>query len=205
MFEYRPKERLPVLLKAYKYLKTHDVGDLVIYGSQSLSLYTGIMLDSKDIDLVGSLTLEQLRGLSIELYGSERFEVRRINNVLIMTTYAKIHDKVIAVEIFSETTLGPVMKFPEYITEVSYKGEKLWVITPEMYIACKLAYKYGLNERDVERVNTAAEYINISRFKILLDNAGVTDLIKRNIEDIIKRNMKIDKRIVYAVTQGMEL
>jgi hypothetical protein len=163
------------------------VGDVTVYGSQAISLFTGKPLDSKHIDLLATLSLEDLRDLSILLWGSERFEVRRVGTALVMTTYARVGDGIIAVEIFSETPLGPVARYRDSITEVDYQGTRFWTVTPSFYVACKLGQDEALTARDVEKLNYAAEYIDVDKTLSYLLEAGKIDNARRIILDALER------------------
>ena len=102
--EVAPSEWIPILKKSYQRLRQMGVGDLVVYGSQSLSLFLQTPLSSKNVDLAGSATLEHVVDLAKHLSPEERFEVRRVGRGYVYVVYAKTSaQRPIAVEIFTHT------------------------------------------------------------------------------------------------------
>ena len=64
-----PKDWLEVLRIAYPFLRSKErVGDLVLFGSQILSIYMKTPLRSKDLDLLSAqVSPRQVEALSAEL------------------------------------------------------------------------------------------------------------------------------------------
>lgn len=197
--EAEPEEWMPILSKSYKFLRNLGVGDLTVYGSQSLMFFLDKPLASKNIDLLGSVNINQVIELSRYLMEMERFEVRKIVEGYIYTIYAKTSlGKPIVVEVFTSTPLGTVSDLTEYIVEKEIYGEKYWTITPSLYIALKLASHHSLTARDVEIINKVIDITNLNEIVEIIRRRRKVEDSKRKLTEAIEKKLKI-KNILLEV------
>ncbi len=198
--EVAPSEWIPILKKSYQRLRQMGVGDLVVYGSQSLSLFLQTPLSSKNVDLAGSATLEHVVDLAKHLSPEERFEVRRVGRGYVYVVYAKTSaQRPIAVEIFTHTPLGAPSEIPDCVEEVERWGSSFWTITPQAYIACKLASPHPLTRRDAWLISSALELCEASDVVDVLRRRGLVGAARSCLERATAQGIPIPQELSTAL------
>jgi len=195
---------IPVLKESYSFLRDHGVGDLLLYGSQAMSIYMRYPLRSKDIDLVSTqMRPKLLDDLTKRL--THFSETSPKNTVMTRVTdrgftrtysiYLRSQGYPLVVEIFDTVLDGkePKILMP-YIRLVQRWKTALYVPTPDAIVALRLSFRpperiSRLNAIRLNRFIKAREHeINYKQILELLIEWETRQLVLENLKDLYKRH-----------------
>ncbi len=178
-----PRDWLLVLKTAYPFLVDQGIGDLLLFGSQALSIYLDSPLRSKDLDLVspqiGPGHLEALRK-HLETSGLETRSTTVQSKPLAkarMTVYTvelKLSSKPFFLEIFDKILDG---QNPSILTPYAQQARKwnldLWAPSPNAVVALRLSFRQpeGISRLNAIRLNN---FIRQNRTKLDFAKTGST-------------------------------
>ncbi len=204
-----PRGWVRVLEVAYPFLRDRGLGDLLLFGSQALSVYMETPLRSKDLDLVSSqIGPRQHEALSEQLSKTPGLEVRsstvqsRPLAVGMLKTYSvevRLDGRPFFVEIFDKILDGRSPSIlAQHVREKKKWGLRLWVPTPSSLAALRLCFRppEGISPLNAARLN---RFIRQKRKQISLPEVGriiaqwnLQGLVEQNLEDLYRRHrMKI--------------
>ena len=220
-----PREWIEVLRVAYPFLRNREkIGDLVLFGSQTLSLYMKTPLRSKDLDfLSGQVSLRQVEALSKELTKNEKIESKsttvqtRMFGPRKMTTYAielRVGEKPFFVELFDSLLDGrpPAILHP-YVEPVERWRLEIWAPDREATMALRLAFRQpeGITRLNAIRLNNfIQENQHLLRFKrvaSILREWKMEEWVEKNLIDLYRRNrLRIlgDNRIIPRIDDKLK-
>lgn len=191
-------------------MRDQGLGDLALFGSQALSVYSATPLKSKDLDLVSSqIGPAQLAGLNNHL-SKQEFQVRSTtvqSKPLArgeMRTYSielRLADKPFIVEIFDRILDGQqVSALAPYLDEKKRWGIDLWVPNPNAVVALRLCFRRpeGISRFNATRLNRFIEQqknrISIKEVGTIIEQWKLLPLASENLYDLYKRHrIKITK------------
>ncbi len=134
-------EWLPILLSFYPALSRRT--PTLVYGSQILSVVTGIDVSSKDIDLLSpNVTLSQIEDAYRESSDKEEFriELLKTRRGRVFTLYYPSGSRPIPIEIFTTTPLGdPLPTFSDHVVEVERWNVRFLSLSVEAYLVLEAA------------------------------------------------------------------
>ncbi|MEB3778754.1 MAG: hypothetical protein GSR85_00765 [Desulfurococcales archaeon] len=196
-----PGKWLPLLKDAYTVIsrlaRRFGVG-VVIAGAGAYSLH--VEADpTKDVDFVltkplppGDLAmmLQELESVlktrGWRVLGGRLQHGRVPEDWVVQVFVAVDHGKVVGIEVFNLLAVRP-LSFYE-VTEVTYKGVKVKVITLESWVASKLADPNGIDKLNVERLERAVEKeINEAKLLDILRRLGMREVIPVNARSVLRR------------------
>lgn len=201
-----PKEWVEVLRAAYPFLRQGtSIGDLVLFGSQALSIYMKNPLRSKDLDLLSAqVSLHQLEGLSSELSKLKGVESRsttvqtKMLGVGRMTTYAvelRVAGKPFFIELFDSILDGrPISILAPYLTLIKRWGIEIWVPEREAILALRMAFRRpeGISRLNALRLNgfmrENQDSLRFNRLASILKKWQIERWVEMNLTDLYKRN-----------------
>jgi len=201
-----PRDWVKVLRVAYPYLQSREnVSDLVLFGSQALSVYMKSPLRSKDLDLLsGQVGPRQVEGLSEELAELENVEIRtstvqtRMLGSAKMTTYTielRIKGKPFFVELFDHILNGqPPSALQPYVQSVKRWNLEIWVPDVEATMALRLSFRQpeGISRFNATRLNRFVQenrkLLRFDRVASILENWKMETLVEKNLIDLHRRN-----------------
>ena len=173
-----PRDWLLVLKTAYPFLVDQGIGDLLLFGSQALSIYLKSPLRSKDLDLVSSQIgprhLEALRK-HLEMNGLQTRSTTVQSKPLAkarMTTYTvelRLGTKPFFLEIFDRILDG---QNPSILTPSAQRTRKwnldLWAPSPNAVVVLRLSFRQpeGISRLNALRLNS---FIRHNRSKLDFD------------------------------------
>jgi hypothetical protein len=211
---------MTLLQVALRFFWKQKIGDIVLYGSQAMSIYMRNPLRSKDLDLLSSqVSFRQMEMLAEELSKikgveyrttsaqTKPFEDRR------MLTYAielRVNSKPFFVELFDRILDGrPLSKLQPYVVPTKRWSLNFWSPTREAVVALRLAFRQpeGITRFNATRLNSFIRQ-NQSSLRLRLVTSiirewGIEDWVEKNLVDLYNRN-KI--RIVgdYKIIPGIQ-
>jgi hypothetical protein len=160
-----PRDWLLVLRTAYPFLVELGIGDLLLFGSQALSIYLNNPLRSKDLDLVssqfGPRHLEILQK-HLETSGMETRSTTIQSKPLpkarmtIYTVELRLDTKPFFLEIFDKILDG---QNPSVVTPYAERARKwnldLWTPSPDAVVALRLSFRQpeGISRLNATRLN----------------------------------------------------
>lgn len=201
-----PKEWIEILQVTYPFLREeHSIGDLVLFGSQALSIYMKSPLRSKDLDLLSTqVSLRQIEELSSELSKLENVEFRsttvqtRLFGVRRLTTHAielRIAGKPFFIESFDGLLDGrPTSILTPYLELKKRWKLELWVPELEAILALRLAFRQpeGISRLNAMRLNSFVrenrKFIRYKHLNSILANWQIEKWVETNLIDLYKRN-----------------
>ena len=201
-----PKDWVEVLRVAYPFLRNKQkVGDLVLFVSQTLSVYMKSSLRSKDLDLLsGQVGPRQIEALSKELGTLNNVEVRantvhtRMFGPRKMTTYAielRIRGVPFFVELFDRILDGqPPSILRPYVDLAKRWKLEIWVPDREATMALRLSFRQpeGITRFNATRLNSfIKENRNRLRFNqvaSILRSWKMEAWVTKNLIDLYQRN-----------------
>jgi hypothetical protein len=220
-----PREWIQVLRVAYPFLRDKEkIGDLVLFGSQTLSLFMRNALRSKDLDFLSSqVSLRQVEALSKELAKSEKIESKsttvqtRMFGPRRMTTYAvelRVDGKPFFVQLFDSLLDGqtPSILRP-YIEPVQRWGLEIWAPDREATMALRLAFRQpeGITRLNAVRLNNFIQEnqqsIRFDRLTSILKEWKMEEWVERNLIGLYHRNrLRIigDDRIIPEIDDKLK-
>lgn len=193
-----PRDWLLVLKTAYPFLVDHGIGDLLLFGSQALSVYLDSPLRSKDLDFVSSQVgprhFESLRK-HLETSGLETRSTTIQSKPLararmtIYTVELRLDAKPFFLEIFDKVLDG---QNPSILTPYAQRTSKwnldLWAPSPNAVVALRLSFRQpeGMSRLNATRLNS---FIRQNRSKLDFDE--IRSLIRLwGMESWVKDNLK---------------
>ena len=198
-----PKEWIAILSATYSFLRgTKSIGDLVLFGSQALSLYMKTPLRSKDLDLLSTqVGLPIMEELSSKLSRLQDVESRsttvqtKMFDIRKARTYAielRVSGKPFFVELFDAILDGrPTFLLDPYVTLKKRWGFEIWVPEREAVVALRLAFRQpeGISRFNATRLNSFIEEnkcIRFNRVTAILENWAITSWVEKNLVDLYK-------------------
>jgi len=219
-----PREWIALLRVTYESLRRQKIGDLTLYGSQSMSLYMRNPLRSKDLDLLSSqVSLHQIEGLAERLSEIKKVEhktttvqTRRFDDRK-MTTYAielRVAGKPFFVELFDRILDGrPLSILQPYVEPRKRWGFEIWSPNREATVALRLAFRQpeGITRLNAVRLNSFIQenlgFLNFKLIASILKEWGIEEWVEKNLVSLYSRNrMRIinDQKIVHEIEKKMK-
>jgi len=219
-----PREWIALLRVTYESLRRQKIGDLTLYGSQSMSLYMRNPLRSKDLDLLSSqVSLHQIEGLAERLSEIKKVEhktttvqTRRFDDRK-MTTYAielRVAGKPFFVELFDRILDGrPLSILQPYVEPRKRWGFEIWSPNREATVALRLAFRQpeGITRLNAVRLNSFIQenlrFLNFELIASILKEWGIEEWVEKNLVSLYSRNrMRIinDQKIVHEIEKKMK-
>jgi len=219
-----PREWIALLRVTYEFLRRQKIGDLTLYGSQSMSLYMRNPLRSKDLDLLSSqVSLHQIEGLAERLSEIKKVEhktttvqTRRFDDRK-MTTYAielRVAGKPFFVELFDRILDGrPLSILQPYVEPRKRWGFEIWSPNREATVALRLAFRQpeGITRLNAVRLNSFIQenlgFLNFKLIASILKEWGIEEWVEKNLVSLYSRNrMRIinDQKIVHEIEKKMK-
>jgi len=197
-----PRDWLLVLKTAYPFLVNLGIGDLLLFGSQALSVYLKSPLRSKDLDLVSSQIgprhLEALRK-HLESSGLETRNTTVQSKPLakarmtIYTVELRLGRKPFFLEIFDRILDG---QNPSILTPHAQRTRKwnldLWVPSPNAVVALRLSFRQpeGISRLNAIRLNNFIQQsrskLNFNEIATMITQWGMDDRVKENLRTLHK-------------------
>lgn len=200
-----PKEWIALLRVAYPFLREQGIGDLLLYGSQAMSVYMKNPLRSKDLDLLSSqVSFRQMEELGDKLSEikevqcktttaqTRRFEDRK------MTTYAielRVGGKPFFVEVFDRILDGrPPSILQPYVESAKRWALDFWSPTREALVALRLAFRQpeGITRLNATRLNTFIQEnrrsLNFKQVAAVVEEWGIGNWVENNLIQLYRRN-----------------
>jgi hypothetical protein len=211
-----PREWLLVLKTAYPFLIDRGVGDLLLFGSQALSVYLNSPLRSKDLDLVSSQIgpghLEALRKhLETSGLGSGSTTVQSKPlaqaRMTIYTVELKFGAKPFFLEIFDKVLDG---QNPSILSPYAQRAHKwnldIWAPSPNAVVALRLSFRQpeGISRLNATRLNNFIQQnrnkLNFDEVKTIISRWGMDARVKENLRTLHKshRLRILDENLLYA-------
>ena len=198
-----PRDWLVVLRAVYPFLTSREIGDLLLYGSQALSVYLDNPLRSKDLDLVSSqMGPKHLDALVEHLGGIEMLEIRSstiqsrprpLGKLTIYSVELRLEGKPFILEIFDKVLDGqnPSILTP-YTRQVHKWKLDLWVPSPDATVALRLSFRQpeGISRLNAERLNSFIKQnrkkLNFHSVREIIRRWGMDELVRSNLETLHK-------------------
>jgi len=201
-----PKEWIEILQVTYPFLREeHSIGDLVLFGSQALSIYMKSPLRSKDLDLLSEqVSLRQMEELSSELSKLENVEFRsttvqtKMFEVRRLRTHAielRVAGRPFFIESFDGVLDGrPISILTPYLALKKRWKLKIWVPEREAILALRLAFRQpeGISRFNAMRLNSFMRenrrFIRYKHLDSILADWKIEKWVEANLIDLYKRN-----------------
>ena len=221
-----PREWIEILQVTYPFLKEKRlIGDLVLFGSQALSIYMKRPLRSKDIDLLSAQTsLHQIEELSTELSKITNVQFRsttvqtRMFGVRKMRTYAielRVAQKPFFVELFDSILDGkPASILTPYLDLKKMWRLEIWVPEREAILALRLAFRKpeGISRFNAIRLNNFMlenrKLVKFEHLTSILADWKIERWVETNLVDLYRRNrLRIidDEKIMPGIEDKLRL
>jgi len=215
-----PKEWIALFQAAHRFFWEQKAGDLLLYGSQAMSVYMKNPLRSKDLDLLSSQVsyrqVERLADKLSEIKGVEQKTTSAQARMLKhgkMTTFAielRVGDKPFFVKLFDKVLDGrpPSILQPHVVPRKQW-GLKFWSPTREAVVVLRLAFRQpeGITRFNAIRLNRfIRENQEALRFKLvraIIKQWGIEGWVEKNLVDLYNRN-KIRILNDRKIAQGIE-
>ena len=211
-----PRDWLRVLKTACPFLIDRGVGDLLLFGSQALSVYLNSPLRSKDLDLVSSQIgpghLEALRK-HLETNGLESGNTTVQSKPLaqarmtIYTVELRFGAKPFFLEIFDKILDG---QNPSILTPYAQRAHRwnldIWAPSPNAVVALRLSFRQpeGLSRLNATRLNSFIRQnqnkLNFDEVKTIISQWGMDARVKENLKTLHKthRLRILNENLLYA-------
>ena len=200
-----PRDWVRLLQIAYRFLREQEVGDLLLYGSQAMSLYMRSPLRSKDLDLLSSqVSLARMEALAEKLAEIERVEYRtttvqtRRFDDRKMVTYAielRVSGRPFFVELFdSVLDARPLSILQPYIESIERWGLEVWSTNREATLALRLAFRQpeGISRLNATRINSFIREnlrsLDFGHVASILKDWAVENWVERNLVQLYRKN-----------------
>jgi hypothetical protein len=218
-----PTEWVTILRVAYPVLR-EKAGDLVLFGSQALSIRMRSPLRSKDLDMLSAqVGPAQIDKLSAELAKLKNVEFRsssaqtRMFDSRKMTTYAielRIKERPFIVEVFDRILDGQALGILQpYVEPVRRWGLEVWTPDREATVALRLAFRQpeGISRLNGTRLNSFIgenrRSIRFSRVRSILKVWNIEKWVEKNLIDLYHRNkLRItgDSKIIRGIEKKLK-
>lgn len=200
-----PKEWIALLRVAHSFLMEQGIGDLLLYGSQAMSVYMTNPLRSKDLDLLSSqVSFRQMEALADKLseikevqYKTTTAQTRRFEDRK-MTTYSvelRVASKPFFVEVFDRILDGrPPSILQPYVELTSRWALDLWSPTREAIVALRLAFRQpeGITRLNAARLNSFIQEnrrsLDLERVAMILKDWAIENWVENNLVQLYRRN-----------------
>ena len=221
-----PKEWVKILQATYPFLREkYSIGDLVLFGSQALSIYMKQPLRTKDIDLLSAqISLRQFEELSSELSQMANVQTRsttaqsRMLAMGKMTTCAielRVGGKPFFIESFNRILDGrsPSILTPYLDLKKKWKLD-IWVPEREATLALRLAFRRpeGISRFNAIRLNNFMrenrKSLKFRHLASILADLQIESWIETNLIDLYRRNrIRIidDDKIIPGIKNKIKL
>lgn len=181
------------------------IGDLLLYGSQAMSVYMTNPLRSKDLDLLSSqVSFRQMEALADKLseikevqYKTTTAQTRRFEDRK-MTTYSvelRVTGKPFFVEVFDRILDGrPPSILQPYVELTSRWALDLWSPTREAIVALRLAFRQpeGITRLNAARLNSFIQEnrrsLDFERVAMILKDWAIENWVENNLVQLYRRN-----------------
>ncbi len=215
-----PRDWEKVLKISFPFLREHGIGDLLLYGSQAMSVYMKTPLRSKDLDLVTSqMGPRQLESLRKELGNEPSLEVRSSTiqsktltsgEMKIYSIELRISGRPFIVEVLDKVLDGkPPSVVTPHVQSVRKWGLDLWVPSPNAVVSLRLSFRppEGISPLNCNRLNV---FIRDQGKKVqprtvgrLIREWGMTQVVKNNIDQLRTRHKLkvVHEREILAATE----
>ena len=200
-----PRGWLRVLGAAYPFLRDLGLGDLLVFGSQAMSVYLDNPLRSKDLDLVtaqmGPVQLELLRD---HLSKNPGLEVRSTSvqsrplakgDLKTFSIELRLEERPFFLEIFDKILDGrPPSILTSHMQESDRWGLRLCVPTPDALVALRLCFRRpeGISRLNGIRLNrflqeekTRISFLEVRR---IISQWQLRTLVQTNLDDLYRRH-----------------
>jgi len=198
-----PRSWRLVLTTAYPFLVQRGVGDLLVFGSQALSVYLKSPLRSKDLDLVSSqIGPEHQEALSKDLSQTHGLEVRsstvqsrplQRGTLKTYTIELRVDDKPFFLEIFDKVLNGqdPSVLTP-HVEKIHMWNLDFWAPSVDATLALRLAFRQPegispLNSRRLENLlQENWKKIDLTEVRRIIQEWEMNDVVKSNLRPLRK-------------------
>lgn len=219
-----PREWMALLRVAYSFLKGEGIGDLVLYGSQAMSVYMKNPLRSKDLDLLSTqVSFRQVEALADKLseireiqYRATTAQTRRFEDRK-MTTYSielRVNGKPFFVEVFDRILDGrsPSILQP-YVEPVNRWALDFWSPTREAIVALRLAFRQpeGITRLNATRLNRFIREnrrsLDFKQVATIVKEWRIENWVESNLVQLYRRNrVRIlnDEKIMPGIERGIK-
>ncbi len=215
-----PKEWIALLRVAHRFFWEQKVGDLLLYGSQAMSVYMKNPLRSKDLDLLSNQVsyrqmerlaekLSEIKGVQYKTTSAQTrpFEDRK------MTTYAielRVSGKPFFVELFDRVLDGRSLSVIQpYVVQRKRWDLDIWSPTREAIVALRLAFRQpeGITRLNAIRLNRFIQEnrqsLRLKQVRAIIKEWEIEDWVEKNLVDLYSRN-KIRILDDRRISQGIE-
>jgi hypothetical protein len=198
-----PRSWRLVLKTAYPFLVERGVGDLLVFGSQALSVYLKSPLRSKDLDLVSSQVgpehqealskhLSQTQGLNVRSSTVQSRPLQR-GTLKTYTTELRVDGKPFFLEIFDKILNGqdPSVLTPR-VEKIHRWNLDFWVPSLNATLALRLAFRQpeGISPLNARRLESLLEEnwrkIDLSEVRRIIQEWGMSSIVKSNLKPLRK-------------------
>jgi hypothetical protein len=194
-----PRDWLLILKTAYPFLVNLGIGDLLLFGSQALSIYLKSPLRSKDLDLVSSQIGPRLLEALRKHLESSGLETRNTTvqskplakaRMTIYTVELRLGAKPFFLEIFDRILDG---QNPSILTPHAQRTRKwnldLWAPSPNAVVALRLSFRQpeGISRLNAIRLNN---FILQNQSKLDFDQIK-TMIAQWEMHARVKENLRI--------------
>jgi len=200
-----PRGWLRVLEAAYPFLRDQGLGDLLLFGSQAMSVYLDNPLRSKDLDLVSAqMGPGQLELLRDHLSKMPELEVRStsvqsrplsMGDLKTLSIELRLEARPFFLEIFDKILDGrPPSILTAHVQERERWGLHLWVPTPEALVALRLCFRRpeGISRLNAVRLNRFLREektrISLPEVRRIITRWQLSTLVQANLDDLYKRH-----------------
>jgi len=200
-----PRDWIRLLQTAYRFLREQGVGDLLLYGSQAMSLYMRSPLRSKDLDLLSSqVSMARMEALAEKLaeiehveYRTTTVQTRRFDDRKMVTCAIelRVSGRPFFVELFdSVLDARPLSTLQPYIESIERWGLEIWSTNREATLALRLAFRQpeGISRLNATRMNSFIREnlrsLDFAHVASILKDWGVENWVERNLVQLYRRN-----------------
>jgi hypothetical protein len=198
-----PRSWRLVLKTAYPFLAERGIGDLLVFGSQALSVYLKTPLRSKDLDLVSSqIGPEHQEALSKHFSQTPGLQVRSSTvqsrplergTLKTYTIELRVDQKPFFLEIFDKILNGqdPSILTP-HVEKIRLWDLDFWVPSLNATLALRLAFRQpeGISPLNARRLESLLEEnwrkIDLSEVRRIIQEWGMRSLVKSNLKPLRK-------------------
>ncbi len=200
-----PRNWLRVLAESYPFLREHGLGDLIVFGSQAMSVYLKNPLRSKDLDLVSSqigpaqhdLLRDHLSHIPWLEMRSTTIQSRPLakGDLKTYSIELRLEKKPFFIEVFDKILDGrSPTELADYLEERKRWGLRLWVPNPNAMVALRLCFRRpeGISRLNAIRLNSFIEKerkrMSPREVREIITQWNLWPLVHANIEDLYRRN-----------------
>ena len=220
-----PKEWVSLLRVTYSFLWGQGISDLLLYGSQAMSLYMKSPLRSKDLDLLSNqVSFRQMEALADKLseikevqYKTTTAQTRRFEDRK-MTTYAielRVTGKPFFVEVFDRILDGrsPSILQP-YVEPTKRWAMIFWSPAREAVVALRLAFRQpeGITRLNATRLNSFIKEnrrsLDFKQVAMIVKEWGIENWVENNLIQLYQRNnVRIldDNKIIPGIERKIKI